>query len=413
VELVGRSLFGEYTFTRKLGEGGMGAVYLAQQDTIDQKIAVKVLHANAADSDEIVQRFHREARVISMLTHPNIIRVFIFGRTEDNLLYLAMEYVEGRTMRDAVGPQGVDEITAIKIMKQLCSGLSEAHDLGIIHRDLKPDNVLLTRFRGEDNFVKILDFGIAKLNEPDGKPEQKLTQAGIVYGTPEYLSPEQAQALELDQRTDIYSLGVMLYEMMTGKVPFTASTPVSILTMHVFNEPPKPSEVAPGKVAPSMERIILKALAKDPTHRYTHALDMFEDLMAREREILSERGLDARSTYVPGIEMTGFHRAIPTAANAPQRSPDQGGEIGLAEISDGFSAAATITMDSITGQPSSNFIQPGGAPNGAPHGAAPMSRTAAPADTSGNNKLITLGIAAAAFIFLTLLGAIVILLLRS
>lgn len=439
VELVGRSLFGEYTFTRKLGEGGMGAVYLAQQDSIDQKIAVKVLHANAADSDEIVQRFHREARVISMLTHPNIIRVFIFGRTEDDLLYLAMEYVEGRTLRDAMTSQGMDEVRAIKIMKQLCSGLSEAHDLGIIHRDLKPDNVLLTKFRGEDNFVKILDFGIAKLNEPDGKPEQKLTQAGIVYGTPEYLSPEQAQALDLDQRTDIYSLGVMLYEFMTGRVPFTAATPVSILTMHVFNEPPRPSEVAPGKVGPTMERIIMKALAKDPKQRYTHALDMFEDLVRREQEILSERGLDPRSTYVPGIEMTGFYRAVQspqtaeTAAAQPQ--PVMAGAHGAEahrtganpyDNSNDFSGAPTMAMEAVDNgsQPINNFgstaemhspqnlqRQPQGQTQGQTLGIA-QGQNQAMAPASSSSKLITMMIALAAFVFFILVGVIVILLVR-
>lgn len=306
---MGRPFFGAYHITKLLGEGGMGAVYLAEQNSIDQKIAIKVLQTHVAGSDEIVQRFHREARVISMLTHPNIIRVFIFGRTEDGLLYLAMEYVKGRSLRDELGGKPMDEMAAIKIMKQLCSGLSEAHDLGIVHRDLKPDNVLLTEFRGEPSFVKILDFGIAKLKEPDGKPQEQLTQAGIVYGTPEYLSPEQAQAHELDQRTDIYSLGVMLYELITGKVPFTAPSPVQILTMHVFNPPTPPSQILPGKVSPAMERIILKAMAKNPDDRYNQAMDMFEDLVRREMELLSERGLNVRSSYVPGMELTGMYSA--------------------------------------------------------------------------------------------------------
>ncbi len=310
-DLVGQVLFGEYTITKKLGEGGMGAVYLAKQGSIDQLIAVKVLHEHSAESEELIQRFHREAKVVSMLTHPNIIRVFIFGRTQHGLLYLAMEYVEGQSLRGLLDKGPMDEITAIKIMKQLCSGLSEAHDLGVIHRDLKPDNVLLTEFRGESNFVKILDFGIAKIKQPDGQEEaQKLTQAGIVYGTPEYLSPEQAQALELDQRTDIYSLGVMLFEFMTGRVPFQGSAPVQILTAHVFNEPPRPSELAPDRVAPTMERIIMKAMAKDTKERYFSAMEMFEDLVLREAEILQEKGLDNRATYVPGMELTGMYKPV-------------------------------------------------------------------------------------------------------
>ena len=273
-------------------------------------MALKVLHARAAESDEIVQRFHREAKVISMLTHPNIVRVFIFGRTQDDLLYLVMEFVEGRELRERLADQGtLDELEAIKIIKQMCSALAEAHDLGIIHRDLKPDNVLLTNFRGDKNFVKILDFGIAKLKKPDNEePQQKLTQAGIVYGTPEYLSPEQAQALDLDHRTDIYSLGCMLYELMTGRVPFSADSPVQILTKHVFEDPTPPSEIAPGKVAPTMEKIILKAMAKDPDERFNDALEMFDALGAREQEIVRERKLDSRATYFPGSELTGIHK---------------------------------------------------------------------------------------------------------
>ncbi|MGM0558938.1 MAG: serine/threonine protein kinase, partial [Myxococcota bacterium] len=309
IDLVGRRFFGEYTITKKLGEGGMGAVYLARQNSIDQMVALKVLHARAAESDEIVQRFHREAKVISMLTHPNIVRVFIFGRTEDDLLYLVMEFVEGMELRERLAQQGtLDELVAIKIIKQMCSALAEAHDLGIIHRDLKPDNVLLANFRGDKNFVKILDFGIAKLKQPDNEePQQKLTQAGIVYGTPEYLSPEQAQALELDQRTDIYSLGCMLYELITGRVPFSAESPVQILTKHVFEDPPPPSKVAPGKVAPTMEKIILKAMAKDQDDRFNNALEMFDALGAREQEIVRERKLDSSATYFPGSELTGIH----------------------------------------------------------------------------------------------------------
>src|SRR5690554_3145626 len=392
--LVGQSLFGEYTITRKLGEGGMGAVYLAQQDSIDQKIAVKVLHEHSAESDELIQRFHREARVVSMLTHPNIIRVFIFGRTEGGLLYLAMEYVEGESLRDRMGSQPMEEIQAIKLMKQLCSGLSEAHDLGIIHRDLKPDNVLLTNFRGESNFVKILDFGIAKLNEADGKPEQqKLTQAGIVYGTPEYLSPEQAQALELDHRTDIYSLGVMLFELITGRVPFQGATPVQILTAHVFTEPPVPSTVAPHPVAPTMERIIMRALSKDPADRFEDAMSMFEALVAREQEIIRERGLSGRAAYVPGMELTGMYRAVDLSQEQPGQPPTSSVEA--------YESAPTLAMAApVTGAPSS----------GAAAAAVP-----APAPSSGNDStrtIITIVIGLAAFIFLVLVAIIGYLLTR-
>ncbi len=322
-DLTGQRLFGDYTITRKLGEGGMGAVYLAQQDVIRQEIAVKVLHTRAASSSEIIERFNREARVISLLSHPNIIRVFIFGRTENGLMYMAMEYVAGTSLREHVQAHGMpDELTSIKIIKQMCSALAEAHDLSIVHRDLKPDNVLLTEFRGEKNFVKILDFGIAKITDTQAE-EKQLTQAGIVYGTPEYLSPEQAQAKPLDHRTDLYSLGVMLYELITGQVPFQAASAVQILTAHVFNEPQPPSQVSQKPVSPTMENIILKAMSKDPNNRFQSALEMFRALEMREREILQERKLGSDANYVPGGELTGMFQAVGTdpGFQAPASNP--------------------------------------------------------------------------------------------
>jgi serine/threonine-protein kinase len=407
-DLVGRTFFGEYTITKKLGEGGMGAVYLARQNAIDQNVALKVLHARAAESNEIVQRFHREAKVISMLSHPNIVRVFIFGRTEDDLLYLVMEFVRGRELRARLDEAGaLDELLAIKIMKQACSALAEAHDLGIIHRDLKPDNILLTEFRGEKNFVKILDFGIAKLNETEGKPEQKLTQAGIVYGTPEYLSPEQAQALDLDQRTDIYSLGCILYELITGQVPFTHKNPVQILTKHVFEEAPKPSAVAPGPVAPTMENIIMRAIAKDPDDRFADAMAMFEALVGREREILSEGSVDARETYFPGSELTGMHQvsklhdyldsakqtaAATGSAPAGQMQADGGQPTNQGQMNQGQMNQGQMNQGQMNQQ----------AP---PAMSLPQSQPSQSNDT--NRKIIVIAIGVLVFILLVLIGLIV------
>lgn len=339
-DLVGNRLFGDYVVVRKLGEGGMGAVYLARQEAINQDIAIKVLHGRAAESAEIIERFNREARVISMLTHPNIIRVFIFGRTPQNLMYLAMEYVKGRELREEMRKGPMDELLAIKIMKQTCSALQEAHDLDIVHRDLKPDNILLTEFRGESHFVKILDFGIAKLTNQEGA-EKQLTQAGIVYGTPEYLSPEQAQAKDLDHRTDIYSLGVMLYEIMAGKVPYQSASAVEVLTMHVFNDPAPPSSIAPNRVKPTMEHLILKAMAKHPENRFQSAMEMFRALEAREQEILQERGMGSLANYVPGSELTGIFQAVPESAPDTGASPGPNtAAVGRQDPSGGFRQGA-------------------------------------------------------------------------
>jgi len=325
VDLIGRDFFGEYTIVDRLGEGGMGAVYLAEQNSIDQKIALKVLHAESAESDEVVQRFHREAKVISMLAHPNIVRVFIFGRTDDDLLFLAMEFVEGIELREKLDGTPVDELMAIKVMKQVCSAVAAAHDHNIIHRDLKPENILLTTHRGEDNYVKILDFGIAKLKHPDGQQGPQLTQAGIVYGTPEYLSPEQAQADDLDHRTDIYALGCILFEMLTGQVPFDAESSVEILKQKVFQDPPKPSDFAP--VAPTMEELILTAMAQDRDHRFDDALEMFDALVVREQELQQERQLDRRETYVPGSELTGHHQLEALQEATQEEAADQSGAV--------------------------------------------------------------------------------------
>ncbi len=331
--LVGRRLFGEYTVTRKLGEGGMGAVYLLQQDQIDQKIAVKVLHGRAAQSDELVQRFNREAKAVSMLNHPNITRLFIFGRSDDGLIYLAMEYVQGLSLREEFARGAMEEIRALKIMKQVLSALSEAHHMGIVHRDLKPDNIMLTEYRKSKDFVKVLDFGIAKVKEPQGgKKQQKLTQAGVVYGTPEYLSPEQAQALDLDHRTDVYSLGCILYEMITGEVPFSAPTAVTVLTMHVFEDPRPPSQVNP-RCSPEMEKIILKAMAKKPADRYETAEAFLQALTGREMQL----GVGA-DVAMPGQDILAASQALPKLDGPrPGRGGDNSASLAKTQV---FDAAA-------------------------------------------------------------------------
>ena len=323
--LVGKTIFGDYHIRKKLGEGGMGAVFLAENKSIDQRLAIKVLHGDAAQNAEMVERFNREARAISRLTNQNIIRVFVFGRTPEGLLYLAMEFVEGKPLRDLIEKEGqLSELRAINIMRQTLHALNEAHELGIVHRDLKPDNIMITKFRGVDEFVKVLDFGIAKVKEPGGN-QAKLTQAGIVYGTPEYLSPEQAQAKELDGRSDLYSMGIILYEMITGTVPFQSKTAVTILAAHVYDPPAPPSQKTRRPVHPKMERIILKSLHKDPTKRYQTAMAFLEDLENLEAELSG--GTATKTTVLDASQVAALigvsraRQAQGTPDNAPAFNP--------------------------------------------------------------------------------------------
>lgn len=307
IDLVGSRLFGDYQVIKKLGEGGMGAVFLAKHDVIDQLVAIKILHRDAVDSHEQVERFNREAHVISLLTHPNIIRVFIFGTSPEGYMYMAMEYVKGRSLAEYYRERGIpDELEAIKIIKQICSAVAEAHDLSIVHRDLKPENVLLTTFRGEEQYVKVLDFGIAKITANSSEP--KLTQAGIVYGTPDYIAPEQAMAKDLDSRTDIYALGVMLFEIITGVLPFRRDTVIKLLQAHAFDPPPDPCSVTNRPIADSMRNIILKCLEKDPNNRFQDAMSLYDALELREAEILSKTS--GRRTYLPGSEVTRLFSAL-------------------------------------------------------------------------------------------------------
>ena len=317
-DLIGEQLFGEYTITSLLGEGAIGAVYQARHNTIGKDIAIKVLHERSARDEETVQRFEREALAISMLNHPNIIRVLIFGRSDEGLLYLAMEHVEGVPLRQFLTAEGLDEIQAIHIFTQLCSALQEAHDMGIIHRDLKPENILLTEEREEDNVVKILDFGMAKLLDTNEEiKKQKLSKSGVVYGTPGYVSPEQAQALELDHRSDIYSLGCILYETLAGVRPYVAKSAAQMLAAHVHEEPRPLSEVASGEVSLPMQRIIARAMAKDPDDRFQNARTMLHALRARQKELEVQQTADQRPSPAPPPMPDGDGEADAHTAPSP------------------------------------------------------------------------------------------------
>src|SRR6185295_7627144 len=281
--LVGQVVGGRYSVKRVLGEGGMGIVYEAEQPmgSAVRKVALKTLHAHLSHDPSVSQRFHRECGTISQLEHPNTIKVYDFGATSDGTLYIAMEFVAGKALAKAIEEGGqMPPDRVLKIMRQITGSLQEAHEQGIIHRDLKPDNVILTSRAGETDVVKLLDFGIAARTESaDAQKEQKLTQQGMVLGTPPYMSPEQFTGKALDARSDVYSLGVMAYEMVTGRLPFDATTPWQWATEHMTAKP-LPFEATPvsSQIPASMRDAILRSLAKNREERQSSAKEFYEDL---------------------------------------------------------------------------------------------------------------------------------------
>ncbi len=266
-DLIGKDLQGRYRIHRLIGVGGMGCVYEAVQLAINRKVAIKFLPFS---SPATVARFRREALTVSHLEHHNTITVFDFGETEDGMLFLVMELLEGRTLGEVLAQEGaLEPARALHIIDQVFASLGEAHARGIVHRDLKPENIFLVH-RGDDpDFVKVLDFGLAKVFHSDtGEEAQNITQDGSVFGTPHYMSPEQAAAQPLDQRSDIYSAGVVLHHMLTGKHLFSAKSLALIMAMQAETPPPTISEVRPDLAfPPGLEELVLRFLAKDPAKR--------------------------------------------------------------------------------------------------------------------------------------------------
>ncbi len=289
--LLGTTIAGRFTILGRLGRGSMGAVYRARQEAVGRDVALKLVRRDRAHDPETKGRFEREARAISSLVSPHTVTAFDFGEAEDGSWFLAMEMLEGETVGERLRRVGRFEwFDALRFTRDALKSLAEAHSKGIIHRDLKPDNLFLSRVpsghgAGEQELCKVLDFGIAKWSRDDDetKIDQLETQAGTVFGTPRYMSPEQAQGITLDPRSDLYSLGVLLYQMLSGRAPFVDDDAVVVMARHIKDEAPRFADMTPEVVVPeSIEAILWRVLAKSPADRPTTADELIAELDAAE-----------------------------------------------------------------------------------------------------------------------------------
>jgi len=316
--LIGQEIAdGQFRVLERIGAGGMGSVYKAEQPSMNRFVAVKVLHQKYLERKDVVSRFRREARAMSQLTHPNTARVTEYGQLPDESLYFVMEYMQGRNLAQHVRAEGpMDEARAINVMIQVCGALEEAHRAGIIHRDLKPENIFLTNQGGIEDFPKVLDFGLAKVTEKQmGPNSMMLTKQGMVFGTPEFMSPEQAQGETLDARTDIYSLALIMYELVTGKLPFDATRPVDIMKAQVKDPPIPLSQRVPGKrFSRELELTLMRALSKPREERPASALEFGQQLKAC---LSANLGNTAARRALPGVSSNPPAAAPPAAADAP------------------------------------------------------------------------------------------------
>lgn len=317
---VGKVIDGRYEIQARVGEGGMGVVYKARQISIDRIIALKMLNQQMAGDPTWVQRFYNEAKACSRLQHPNTIRMFDFGQTSDARLFMTMEFLDGMSLRAALQQGPLAPQRVIKILIQCCASLAEAHSIGIIHRDIKPDNVFLLNMAGSPDFVKLLDFSVAKLLEGD----RMKTQAGVVFGTPQYMSPEQGRGLPLDARSDLYALGILAFEMLTGNVPFHDDNPMTVIQMHLHaGVPPMPEQVPY-----SVQQVVRRALEKDPNRRYQSAGEMMQHCQQVFAEV-TQGGMSIGAGGMPRTMIAGQppqmqqHHGMQQHPQGMQQQPQQ------------------------------------------------------------------------------------------
>jgi serine/threonine-protein kinase len=332
---VGKVIDNRYEIQQRVGEGGMGVVYKSRQISIDRIIALKMLNQQMASDPTWVQRFYNEAKACSRLQHPNTIRMFDFGQTSDGRLFMTMEFLDGISLRDAIDKGPLTPQRVVKILIQCCASLAEAHSIGIIHRDIKPDNVFLLNMAGSPDFVKLLDFSVAKLLEGD----RLKTQAGVVFGTPQYMSPEQGRGLPLDARSDLYALGILAYEMLTGGVPFHDENPMTVIQMHLQAQVPP----MPDTIPYSVQQIVRRALEKDAGRRYQSAGEMMQHCQQVFAEV-SQGGMSIGAGGMPKTMIAGGGAPMVQAAVAQHHAQQAQGGLAQQQGYGGQASAMQKTM---------------------------------------------------------------------
>jgi serine/threonine protein kinase len=315
--LIGQTLAGKYRIDKLIKTGGMGSVYRGKHVLMDKTVAVKVLRPSLAVDDVVVARFSREAKAASRISHPHAVSVTDFGEAENGVVFLVMEYLDGRTLKEIINSEGARSLErTVEIVRQVAGALDAAHSQGVVHRDLKSDNIMLVRHDG-DEWAKVLDFGIAKIIQTSGNRVADITEANLVVGTPQYMSPEQcSQTGELDARSDIYSLGIIVYEMLTGRLPFTGESPTMIMMKQVQDPPPSILAVRSDLPA-DVEGIVKRALAKQPLDRFQSAGEL-------------SAALSAAASKAEVAATTGERRPLDTVANTPVTNTP----VGLAPLAD-------------------------------------------------------------------------------
>ena len=364
--LVGRTLDGRYRVEGVLGEGGMGLVYKARHAVLNKPLAIKVLKPEVSRDVEVMDRFKQEAQSASAIGNHHIIDISDFGTLPDGATYFVMEFLDGLSLTQAIEQFcPIPATRVIRVAKQLCDGLGAAHERSIVHRDLKPDNIYLIK-RGQDSdFVKVLDFGIAKV----GGSSSKLTKAGSVFGTPHYMSPEQCAGAQVDQRTDIYALGIILYEMCSGRVPFDADNLMGILTKQMYEQPVALRDLAQATdLPPDLDAVIMKCLSKSTEARYQTMAEMHADLERVESGLTPQAVADAVDRAASGVRdptgritVTGRQSAIRLSSTDIPEAPSRRGMwvalalgvtlVGAATVGAAFSMGGSTQPTGLTSTP--------------------------------------------------------------